>query len=345
MSFAAAWVPPAFDSNDDVSRGARGPGGASPDSRRKTPLTFRDDVVTGLLRRPKSIPSKYFYDRVGSALFDAICETDEYYPTRTELAIVRAHAAEMAACIGPRAVVVEPGSGSGQKTRLLLDALDRPHAYVPIEISRTALEASAAELAEAFPGLTIVPVCGDFTRELSLPTLATDAAAPERAVVYFPGSTIGNFEPERAARLLARLRRLAGARGGLLVGVDLKKPPALLHAAYNDDRGVTARFNLNVLRRINDEIGASFRLDRFAHHALYDPILGRVEMHLVSLEAQTVMVDGTPIAFEEGEPIVTEYSYKYTVDQFRALARDAGLVPRRVWTDPQRMFSVHYFDG
>ena len=312
--------------------------GRSPDPHLKQ---FRADVLDGLRKPAKELPCKYFYDEHGSKLFDAICELDEYYLTRTELAIMREQAAAMAAAIGPRALLIEFGSGSSLKTRLLLDELDRPAAYVPVDISGSHLAASARRLAEQYPGIDIRPVCADFTGPLELPECET----PKRRVVYFPGSTIGNFGPADARRLLRHIRGVCGSGGGLLVGIDLKKDVGILEAAYNDRAGVTAEFNLNVLRRINRELGADFRLDAFAHRAFYNAGHGRVEMHLVSRERQTVHVGGVAIPFAAGETIHTECSYKYAVDEFCGLAAAAELKRTRLWTDREELFAVMLFEA
>jgi len=302
---------------------------------------FRADVLRGLGARRKRIPSKYFYDAEGSRLFDRICALDEYYPTRAELAIMEAHAPAMAAALGPDVVLVEYGSGSSVKTRLLLDALDRPAAYLPVDISREHLLAAAGRIATDYPGLAVVPVVADFTRPFPVPD---GAPGGKRRVVYFPGSTIGNFRPAQARRLLRDMARLAGRGGAVLLGVDLKKDPAVLHGAYNDAAGVTAAFNRNVLVRINRELGADFRPQRFFHHAFYTPGRGRIEMHLVSGADQTVHLGEDAIRFPEGESILTEYSYKYTVRDGRALAIRSGLHPRQVWVDDGRRFSVHFLN-
>jgi dimethylhistidine N-methyltransferase len=300
---------------------------------------FRADVLRGLRRRTKRLPCKYFYDEAGSRLFDRICELPEYYPTRTELSILRADAAEMAARLGTNSLVVEYGSGSGTKTRLLLEALDRPAGYLPVDIARDHLERSAAALASDFPQLDVLPVCTDFTRPFALPPNLPAAA---RRVVYFPGSTIGNFGPSAARRLLADMAELVGPGGALLIGVDLKKDPRVLEPAYDDAEGVTAAFNRNLLIRINRELAGTFRPERFFHHAPYNPTHGRIEMHLISSRRQTVRVAGESITFAEGESILTECSYKFTVRGFQALAAAAGWRARRVWTDPKRWFSVQY---
>jgi dimethylhistidine N-methyltransferase len=301
--------------------------------------TFRGDVWAGLSRTPKELPCKYLYDAAGSALFEEICSLDEYYPTRTELAILDAYAAEMAELLGPECLVVEYGSGSGKKTRLLLDRLERPAAYVPIDISAEPLLDFARSLAADHPSLEILPVLGDYTADLDLPT---PARAPRRRVVFFPGSTIGNFHPREAEAFLKRAAALCGRSGGLLVGVDLPKDRATLERAYDDARGVTAAFDRNLLARINRELGADFALDAFLHRAVWVRALSRVEMHLVSLRAQQVRVAGRAFALEAGEPIRTEHSYKWSLAAFRAIAAKAGWGVRRVWTDPARRFSVQY---
>jgi dimethylhistidine N-methyltransferase len=294
------------------------------------------------LRRPrKELPCKYFYDAAGSALFDAICETPEYYPTRTELAIMRADAGEMGARLGAGCQVVEYGSGSGVKTRVLLRHLLRPTAYVPVDISAEHLVRSARELALRFPEVEVQPVAADFTRPFDVPDPAT---ATHRRVVYFPGSTVGNFAPPEALVLLTGIAGLCGPGGALLIGVDLKKDPAILNAAYNDAAGVTAAFNLNLLARMNRELGADFDLATFRHRAFYNEAAGRVEMHLVSTREQTVRVGGQPISFAAGESIHTENSHKYAPGEFKQLAAKAGLDLVTLWTDPGRLFSVQLYE-
>jgi dimethylhistidine N-methyltransferase len=306
---------------------------------------FRTEVLRGLRRRFKTLPCKYFYDETGSHLFDRICELDEYYVTRTELAIMRRHAGAMAEAVGPNAILIEYGSGSSTKTRLLLDALTRGvhatplAAYVPVDIAREHLLAAARAIADAYPDLDVLPVCADFTAPFDLPPVKKPAA---RRVIYFPGSTIGNFGPTAAANLLGGMAAECGPGGGVLIGVDLQKDPHLLHAAYDDVAGVTRDFNLNLLARINRELGGDFRRDRFRHHAFYQPRHGRVEMHLISLADQTVHVGPARFRFREGESVRTECSYKYTLGGFRDLARRVGLDVRRVWTDERRLFSVQY---
>jgi len=298
---------------------------------------FLQDVTSGLRAPRKHLPCKYFYDRRGSALFDDICRLDEYYPTRCESAIMDRYADEMGAQIGPGAMLVEYGSGSSVKTRYLLDALPDPAAYVPVDISGDHLLQTARELARDYPRIEILPVCADFTQDFDLPTPTRPAT---HAAVYFPGSTIGNFVPDQATALLRRIVSLCGDGGGLLIGIDLKKSPAVIQAAYDDAGGVTAAFNLNLLTRINRELGADFKLSRFAHRAVYDVARGRVEMHLVSRRSQTVCVGDQRFEFVEGETICTEYSHKYDVDEFAAIARRAGLALHREWTDEAQNFAV-----
>jgi len=301
---------------------------------------FRDAVIAGLGKREKTLPTRFLYDRRGCQLFEQICELPEYYLTRAELAIMRRDAAEMTARIGAGAVLIEFGSGSGRKTRLLLDHLDRPAAYVPIDIAAAALRDTAAALADDYPDLTVRPVCADFARPLELEETGGDAA---RRVVYFPGSTIGNFEPPAAQQLLENIADLAGEGGGLLIGIDLKKDRAVLEAAYNDSRGVTARFNLNLLERINRELGADFEVSQFAHRAIYNESAGRVELYLESLGEQVVRLDGQEFEFAAGERICTEYSHKYEMEDFSRRAAHAGLVLRDRWLDDQQRFAVLYF--
>lgn len=302
------------------------------------PDDFRSQVLHGLRQTRKLIPCKFFYDRRGSQLFDQICELPEYYPTRTELGIMTRHAAEMAEAVGPRCCLVEYGSGSSIKTRLLLDHLKDPVAYVPLDISRDHLLEASHRLATRYPGLQVLPVCADYTSRFTLPE-AFDAL---RTVIYFPGSTIGNFEPHDARAFLIAAARRAGAGGGLLIGVDLKKDPATLHAAYNDAAGVTAAFNLNLLNRINRELDGGFNLAQFSHYAFYNPRLGRIEMHLASRCAQTVAVGPSFIDFRDGETIFTESSYKYTLPEFASLAAASGWRVEKTWIDDRHMFSVQY---
>jgi dimethylhistidine N-methyltransferase len=302
---------------------------------------FRVDVLRGLAAPAREIPSKYFYDEAGSRLFDRICELEEYYPTRTELAIMRRHREVMAALLGPGCLLIEYGSGSGVKSRLLLDQLDAPAGYVPVDIAREHLAGAATALARKVPHVEILPVCADFTRPLTLPV---PSRLPRRRVVYFPGSTVGNLVPDEVIALFHQTARLCGPGGGMLVGADLKKDPAVLHAAYNDREGVTAAFNFNLLARINRELEGNFRLDRYWHHAFYNPHAGRIEMHLVSRADQHVRVGGKPFAIAEGESIRTEYSYKYSRAELRDLAAAGGFVVRRTWTDDREYFGVMYME-
>ena len=297
-----------------------------------------DEVVSGLAKPQKTLPAKLFYDERGSVLFEAICELPEYYPTRTEAAMMRQHAGEMAAALGPDVLLIEYGSGSGAKTRILIDAL-RPAAYSPIDISASALKSFAADLALSHPALPVSAICADYTMPLKLPDFTH--LRYRRKVVYFPGSTIGNFTAGEALAFLRGTCAMVGEGGAMLVGVDLKKDPAVLHAAYNDAQGITGQFNLNVLVRINSELAANFDLSAFWHHAFYNAPLGRIEMHLVSRHAQSVAVAGRSFYFREGETIHTEISCKYAVPEFQALARQSGFRTMRVWVDEAGLFSVH----
>jgi dimethylhistidine N-methyltransferase len=303
---------------------------------------FLADVLDGLRQPKKSLPCKYFYDAEGSKLFDQICMLPEYYPTRTELGILRAHAAEMAACLGPETLLVEYGSGSSVKTRLLLDRLVRPSAYVPVDISREHLLETALALRLDYPGLPVLPVYADFSAPFALPRSPRPAA---RRAVYFPGSTIGNFSEAGAIALMAGVAHQVGPGGGFLVGVDLEKDPRVLERAYDDDAGITAAFNLNLLARLNRELDADFDLRRFAHRALWIEAESRIEMHLVSRAKQVVHLGGVEIHFARGESICTEHSHKYSLPGFARLARRAGLAVRRVWTDRAQLFSVQYLEA
>jgi len=301
-----------------------------------------EQVLAGLTSSPKRLSPAYLYDRRGSELFEAICGQPEYYLTRTETAILARHAAQMAACIGPRALLLEPGSGSSRKTRLLLDALVDAVAYVPVDISRTHLLHAARALQAAYPRLEVLPVCADFTLSIEVPR---PRRAASRAVVFFPGSTLGNFDPPEAVRLLERMRRAAGAGGALLVGIDLVKEPAVLERAYNDAAGITAAFNMNLLTRLNRELAADFDPAAFRHEALWVPAASRIEMRLVSLRSQAAHVAGRRIEFAAGERWITEHCHKYTAESFARQARAAGWTPRRSWTDPLGYFSVHYLES
>ena len=299
---------------------------------------FAAALRQGLRLGQRSVPPKFFYDQAGSALFDLICELPEYYPTRTEFAILRQYAAEMAECIGPQAELIEFGAGSLQKIRLLLGALREPTRLVAIDISAEHLQAEAQRLRAEQPALAVLALAGDFSGDLALPAPVAGSA---RRVGFFPGSSIGNFTPVEAGLFL---QRCAGwlSGGGLLVGVDLVKDPALLHAAYNDSAGVTAAFNLNLLARANRELGANFDLAAFRHYAFYAPAEQRIEMHLISACQQTASVGGESFEFADGQTLHTENSCKYTIAGFQALARASGLQPQAVWTDADRLFSVHW---
>ena len=309
-------------------------GAAVSDAQRE----FLADLLAGLRARPRSIPSKYFYDERGSALFEQICALPEYYLTRTELAILGESAAEIAALLGPRCLLIEYGSGSSAKVRLLLDRLEAPACYVPIDVSAEHLHALVAAIARDYPALEVAPLVADFTRRPSLPPHVSEA----RRVVTFPGSTIGNLTPEEARDLLAGIAALVGPGGAAIIGVDLAKPRAILEPAYDDAAGVTAEFNRNVLWHANRALGADFEPACYAHRALYDEREGRVEMHLEALERQVVTVAGERFVIEAGERIRTEYSHKYTVEGFASLARSAGLCVERTWTDAAGLFAVHY---
>jgi len=297
-----------------------------------------EDVLAGLALPKKSIPPKYFYDEQGCRLFEAICELPEYYLTRTETAILRGNIAEIAQFVGPEAQLIEFGCGVQAKTRILIQAL-QTQLYVPIDIAIDTLRASSNELARRFPFLNIVGICADHTRPLALPEFV--GVPIRKKAVFFPGSTIGNFTPNEALAFLRQARKMAGAGGVLLVGVDLKKDKATLDAAYADAKGATAQFNLNLLRRINRELAADFQLNRFRHKAFYDPVLGRIEMHLESLYSQFVHVAGRRFDFAPGETIHTEISCKYSITEFQELGKRAGFTPEKVWTDPEQLFSVH----
>jgi dimethylhistidine N-methyltransferase len=299
----------------------------------------RADIISGLTARQKRISPKYFYDERGSKLFDRICGLDEYYITRTERGLLQRHLVEVATLIGPRAVVIELGAGSNAKIRMLLDHLHEPAAYLPVDISRDYLLEQAEELAADYPRVHVQPVVADFARPFRLPNLPVPT---ERKLIFFPGSTIGNFSRARAHELLTFMAAEARHNGALLIGVDLRKDPAILHAAYNDEAGVTAEFNLNVLARLNRELDADFRLRDFEHCAVYDETESRIEMRLVSTRRQTVNVADVRVTFDAGEHIVTEHSHKYSVGEFRGLARRAGFETERTWIDDRALFSIHY---
>lgn len=305
------------------------------------PSDMRADVLRGLRTSPKTLPCKYFYDARGSQLFDAICELPEYYPTRTEISILENNAQAIAQAVGDNATIVEYGSGSSTKTHLLLKAMYEfgcdPAAYIPIDIAREHLLEAAQNLAQKNPAMQVLPVCADYTRDFSIPE-----SSGARRVAFFPGSTIGNFIPENARKFLSRMKEVCGSDGGLLIGVDLKKSLAVLESAYNDAQGVTAQFNLNLLRHINRELMSDFVIENFCHVALYNEERGRIEMHIESRRTQQIHIGDEEISLQNGERIHTENSYKYSVEDFEELASEAGWQVRNVWLDSDKLFSVQY---
>lgn len=302
--------------------------------------SFAGRLAAGLGQSPKQIPCKYFYDAAGSRLFEQICELPEYYQTRTEMALLTRHAGEITALMGHNVEILEFGAGSLRKVRILLDAGPKITAYTPLDISGDYLGEVARTLACEYPALTLRPLVGDFTAPVEIPALAGN---PRRAG-FFPGSTIGNFRPDAAMALLRRMRASLDG-GGLLIGVDLVKDPARLHAAYNDAAGITALFNKNLMVRANRELGADFDIDAFAHYAPYNASVHRIEMYLVSLKRQSVTIGCERFDFAAGEPVHTEDSHKYTIESFREMAAKAGFNPRAVWTDEERLFSVHWLES
>jgi dimethylhistidine N-methyltransferase len=298
------------------------------------------DVIAGLSSDPRTLPCKYFYDERGAALFQKICELPEYYITRTEIDILSRHHAEIALQIGPNVELIGLGTGAGTKTRILIEALDKPAAYIPVDISEKQLRKSTAVFRKIFPSLEILPVCADYLQPVVLPSPRHKAA---RNVVYFPGSTIGNFEPNEALEFLRRVANVSGRGGGLLIGVDLQKDQSVIEAAYNDKAGVTAEFNLNLLAHINRKTGANFDLKRWQHRAIYNAEAGRIEMYLISQTDQTVRIQDRQFHFRAGERILTEHSYKHTPEGFTALARQVGFDFVKLWTDDARLFGVFYF--
>jgi len=319
-----------------VQRYQAGPGSDVSDNS-----DFLADALDGLSATPRTLPCKYLYDARGSELFEAICDTRDYYVTRADLALHDAHLAEIAGLIGPDAHVIEFGSGAGVKTRHLLAALESPRAYTPIEISEAALRASAAQLQQAFTNLDIEPLCADYTQPIDDSALELDPPA-RRRVMYFPGSTISNFEHGEALEFLARMARIIGKSGGVLIGVDLLKSEERLIKAYDDDQGVTAAFNLNLLHRMIRDLDAAIDVEAFRHEARFNSQLGRVEMHLVAKTDTEIGLAGQRFSFDAGESIHTENSHKYSIDGFTDLARSAGLRSEQVWTDPDGLFSMHW---
>lgn len=298
-----------------------------------------DDVCAGLARTPKHLAAKYFYDARGSQLFEQICEQPEYYLTRAELAIMREHVEAISAALGSDVLLVEYGSGSGIKTRWLLEHLVQPAAYMPVEISASALQASVARLQEQFPDIQMLPVCADFTQALELPQ---PQRIQRRNIIYFPGSTIGNFDNDGALELLRHMHREMGDAGAALIGVDLVKDIGVLEAAYNDAAGITAQFTLNMLTRFNRELGADFDVDAFEHRAHFNPMAERIETSIVSRGAQDVHIGGRSFHFDAGEAIRVELSCKYSLASFARLAARAGLRVAEVWADAEQLFSVQY---
>ncbi|MFC1979683.1 L-histidine N(alpha)-methyltransferase [Chloroflexota bacterium] len=300
---------------------------------------FRSEVLSGLSKLQKELPSKYFYDERGSCLFERICTLDEYYIPRTEIAIMETNIDEMVELLGPNVLLVEYGSGNSAKTRILLDHMQELAAYAPIDICRKQLQRVAKEISSDYCEFDVLPICADYTNSIELPVLKQPCS---RTVVYFPGSTVGNFEPAHARHFLKHIAGVCGPGGGLLIGVDLKKDSSILHRAYNDPQGITAAFNLNLLERINRELNCNFQLEWFEHYAFYNPLEGRVEMHLVSLKDQLIQLDSVAIPFAKGESIRTESSYKFNLDEFQQLAAAAGFEVEHVWTDEKQWFSIQY---
>lgn len=299
-----------------------------------------EEILEGLSKIQKELPSKLFYDKKGSSLFDQICELDEYYLTRTETSIMTDNIDEICSVLGNNCLLIELGSGSSKKIRLLLSGLKNPAGYVPIDISEEHLLNSVRILAGDFPNLRIYPVYADYTQPFSLPEIES---APSKQVVYYPGSTIGNFEPDYASSFLNRIGKELEKGDGLLIGIDLKKDSRIIEAAYNDKKGITAEFNLNILERLNRELGTDFDLENWEHMAFYDNEHGRIEMHLKSLREQKVRVNGSSITQRKGESILTEYSYKYSVEDFKQLISDSFHLVK-VWTDKDNKFGILYFE-
>jgi dimethylhistidine N-methyltransferase len=303
-------------------------------------VDFLADVIVGLSSNPRTIPCKYFYDASGAGLFQKICELPEYYVTRTEIDILDRSRADIASQLGPNIELIGLGTGAGTKTRILIEGLENPAVYIPVDISEKQLRESTALFQKTFRNLEILPVCADYLQSVVLPA---PRRKPARNIVYFPGSTIGNFEPHEAIQFLRRIANVCREGGGLLIGVDLKKDRQVLEAAYNDSANVTAEFNLNLLERINRELGADFDLDQWRHRAIYNSSAGRIEMHLISETDQFVHLNEHKFHFRRGEKIITEFSYKYTPDEFATLAAKAGFTFVRMWTDDARLFGVFYF--
>jgi len=300
------------------------------------------EVLQGMKKSQKEVPCYLFYDQKGSQLFEQICAQEEYYLTRTEISIMRDHINAIAACFSPDSLLIEFGSGSGIKTRILLDHLGVLAGYIPVDISETQLEQSTRELKKEYPDLKVNSLCLDYLQPFALPEFKQTIRS---RIVYFPGSTIGNFHPEQATAFLKRIRGLCGSEGGLLIGIDLKKESKILHQAYNDQAGVTAAFNKNLLVHLNSRFGAGFKVDQFEHQAFYNQELGRIEMHLMAKEQQQVKLNGEVFTIEKNERIWTESSYKYEVDEFTHLAEQAGFYLKNLWSDSKQYFAVLFFQA
>jgi dimethylhistidine N-methyltransferase len=311
-----------------------------PSQASPTGSDLMSDVINGLSSDPLELACKYFYDERGAALFQKICEQPEYYITRTEIDVLDRHRAEIASQLGPNVELIGLGTGAGTKTRILIEALDKPAVYVPVDISEKQLRKSTALFQKIFPNLEILPVCADYLQPVAIPSARHKAA---RNVVYFPGSTIGNFEPDEALEFLRRIANVSCQGGGLLIGVDLQKDQNVIEAAYNDKGGVTAQFNLNLLARINRELGADFDLNRWQHRAIYNSTTGRIEMYLISATDQKVHIGDHEFQFRAGERILTEHSYKYTPEGFVGLAGQVGFDFVKLWTDEAHLFGIFYF--
>lgn len=304
-----------------------------------TNTRMRDEVLQGLSSSYKTLPCKYLYDEEGSELFDRICELEEYYPTRTELKIMRDNIPEILRFIPQNSLLIELGSGSSLKTRMLLDNHPNLAGYVPVDISEEFLLDTAEKLRIRYPEIPIIPMVADYTHPFKITDLDIQH---DHVIVYFPGSTIGNFLPEQAVTFLRQISSICENDGGLLIGVDLKKDPKILEKAYNDNQGVTAAFNMNILTRLNRELDANFDTDAFRHEAVYNQAFGRVEMHLISLQEQDIKVGDDIIHLRKGESIHTENSYKYDISRFNKMAENAGFTLQNVWTDENNYFGVLY---
>ena len=299
---------------------------------------MRSEVLSGLQSSPKTLPCKYFYDEKGSDLFQQICELPEYYPTRTETQLLKSIAPEIATLIGPGCQMIEYGSGSSEKMHIVLSALIEPESFAAVDISKEHLLSVTEALPKQYPGLVVHAISADFTQPFDVPAMTGEG----RRVGFFPGSTIGNFTHQGAVEFLTQARDVVGSNGIMLIGVDLKKDERILNAAYNDSQGITAAFNLNLLEHLNTELGATFDLEQFRHHAFYNAGIGRIEMHLISLCEQAVSIGNNVISFQKDETIHTENSYKYSLDEFITLAAKAGFESLKTWSDPDDLFGIHF---